>query len=179
MEFFNDKIQLACDWRVALNEIIFPAKIENIVNGDLIAYNLKDFEDSQKSSSGANVISRPYSGQQFSFMPGNFDTVAQLLATIKRTIGLPQFSFKRLKSSEKYEILFGKYKGITFPSEEIPSITGFKGIPDGNGLHIGYKMIPNANRFMKSDDLKAYSGEFPADLCAGKHLIFIYANIIE
>ena len=164
---------------MALSEIIFPTKIENIVNGNLIVYNLKDYEDSRKMSSGANVISRPYSGQQFSFMPGTFDTVAQLLATIKRTIGLPNFSFRELKSSGKYEILFGKYEGITFPIEEIPSIIGFKGIPDGNGIHIGYKMIPNANRFMKSDDTKAYYGEFPADLCAGKHLIFIYTNIIE
>ena len=177
--FFNDEIQLAGDWRVALSEIIFPTKIENIVNGNLIVYNLKDYEDSQKMSSGANVISRPYNGQQFSFMPGTFDTVAQLLATIKRTIGLPNFSFRELKSSGKYEILFGKYEGITFPSEEIPSIIGFKGIPDGNGIHIGYKMIPNANRFMKSDDTEAYYGEFPADLFAGKHLIFIYTNIIE
>ena len=146
--FFNDKIQLAGDWRVALCEIIFPTKIENIVNGNLIVYNLKDYEDSQKMSSGANIISRPYSGQQFSFMPGTFDTVAQLLATIKRTIGLPNFSFRELESSGKYEILFGKYEGITFPSEEILSSIGFKGIPDGNGIHIGYKMIPNANRFM-------------------------------
>ena len=40
-------------------------------------------------------------------------------------------------------------------------------------------MIPNANKFMKSDDTKAYYGEFPTDLCAGKHLIFIYNNVIE
>ena len=92
--------------------------------------------------------------------------MAQLLATIKRTIGLPHFSFRELKSYGKYEILFGKYEGMTFISEEISSIIGFKGIPDGNGIHIGYKMIPNANRFMKSDDTKAYYGEFPADLCA-------------
>ena len=142
-------------------------------------YNLKDYEDSQKMSSGANVNSRPYSGQQFSFMPGTFDTVAQLLAKIKRTIGLPHFTFRELKSSGKYEILFGKYEGITFPSEEIPIIIRFKGIPDGNGIHIGYKMIPNANKFMKSDDTKGYYGEFLADLCARKHLIFIYTNIIE
>ena len=112
---------------MALSEIIFPTKIENIVNGNQIAYNLKDFEDSQKISSGANVISRPYSGQQSSFMPGTFDTVAQLLATIKRTIGLRHFSFRELKSSGKYEIFFGKYEGITFPIEEIPSIIGFTG----------------------------------------------------
>ena len=164
---------------MALSEIIFPTKTENIVNGNLTVYNLKDYEDSQKISSGANVISRPYSGQQFSFMPGTFDTVAQLLATIKRTVGLPNFSFRELKSSGKYEFLFGKYEGITFPSEEFPSIIGFKGIPDSNGIYIGYKKIPNANSFMKSDHTKAYYGEFPADLRAGKHLIFIYTNIIE
>ena len=112
-------------------------------------------------------------------MPGTFDTVAQFLATIKRTIGLPHFSFRDLKNSEKYEILFGRYEGIKFPSEETPSIFGFKGTPDGNGIYIGFKMIPNANRFMKSDVTNAYYGEFPADLCAGKHLIFIYTNIIE
>ena len=91
----------------------------------------------------------------------------------------PIFSFREIKSSGKYGILLGKYEGITFPSEEIPSIIGFEGIPDGNGIHIGYKMNTNENRLMKSDETKAYYGEFPGDLCAGKHLIFIYINIIE
>ena len=40
-------------------------------------------------------------------------------------------------------------------------------------------MNPNENRLMKSDETKAYYGEFPADLCAGKHLIFIYTKISE
>ena len=112
-------------------------------------------------------------------MPGTFDSVAQLLATIKRTAGLPHFSFRELKSSGRYKILFGKYEGLTFPSEVIPSIIGFKGIPDGNGLHIGYKMNPTANRLMKSDDTRAYYGKFPADLCAGNYLIFILTNIFQ
>ena len=132
-------------------------------------------------SSGANVISRPYSGQKLAFMIvlGTFDTLAQLLATIKRTVGLPNFSFRKINSSGKYEILLGKYEGITFPSDKIPSIIGFEGIPDGNGIHIGYKMYPNENRLMKIDETEAYYWEFPADLCAGNHLIFIYTNIIE
>ena len=158
--FFNDEIQLSGDWRVALSEIIFPTKIENIVNGNLTVYNLKDYEDSQKMSSGANVISRPYSGQKLAFMPGTFDTVAQLLATIKRTVGLPNFSFREIKSSGKYEVLLGKYEGITFPSEEIPSIIGFEGIPDGNGIHIGYKMNPNENKLMKVMIQKHIMGNF-------------------
>ena len=76
-------------------------------------------------------------------------------------------------------MLLGKYEGITFPSEEIPSIIGFEGITDGNGIHIGYKMNPNENRLMKSDETKAYYWEIPADISAGNHLIFLYTNIIE
>ena len=40
-------------------------------------------------------------------------------------------------------------------------------------------MNTTADKLMKSDDTKAYYGELPADLLAGKHLIFVYANIIE
>ena len=152
--FFNDEIQLSGDWRVALSEIIFPTKIEPVVDGDLIAYSLKGYEDSQKPSSDANVISRPYNGEKLCFMTGNFDNVNQLLGTINREI----------KSTGKYEITFGKYEGITFPSEEITGIVGFTGIPDGRGVHIGHKMgTATSNKLMKSDETKAYFGEFPAD----------------
>ena len=103
----------------------------------------------------------------------------QLLANIKRTVGLPNFSFREIKGSGKFEIVFGNYEGITFPSDKIPSIIGFKGVPDGRGTHIGYKMDTIANKLMKKYVTKEFMGEFPADLCAGKHLIFIYTNIIE
>ena len=89
-------------------------------------------------------------------MPGTFDSETQLLATNKRTAGLPHFSFTELTSSGIYEILFGKYEGKTFPSEEIPSIIGFKGSPDGKGIHIGCKMNPPVNRLIKSDNTRAY-----------------------
>ena len=112
-------------------------------------------------------------------MPGKFDTVPQLLAAIKRTVGLPNFSFREIKSSGKFEIVFGKYEGITFPSDEILMIIGFKGVRDERGTHIGYKMDTIANKLMQKDDTKVFMGKFSADLCAGKHLIFFYTNIIE
>ena len=177
--FFNDEIQRSGDWRVALSENFFPTKIEHITNGVLISYSLSGLEDHQRNSSGSNVISRPYNGERLAFMPRTFDTVPQLLATIKKTVGLPNFSFRENKSSGKFEIVFGKYEGITFPCDEIPSIIGFKGTLDGRGTHIGYKMDTIAYKLMKKDDTKAFMFDFPADLCAGKHLIFIYTNIIE
>ena len=82
-------------------------------------------------------------------MPGTFDTVAQFLAAVMSTDGLPHFSFRQMKNSGKYEIWLRNFEGFKFPSEKIPSIIiGFNGIPDG----IGYKMNPNANMLMKSDE---------------------------
>ena len=123
--FFNGEIQLSGDWRVALSENFFPTKIEHITNGVLI-YSLSGLEDHQRNSSEANVISRPYNGDWLGFIPGSFANVPMLLATIKRTVGLPKFSFREIKSSGKFETLFGKYEGITFPSDEIPCIIGFR-----------------------------------------------------
>ena len=74
----NDEIQLSGDWRAALSEIIVPTKVQHVVKRDLRAYDLKGYEESQLISSDANVISRPRSGEKFSFMTGSFDTVAQL-----------------------------------------------------------------------------------------------------
>ena len=95
--FFNDKIQLSGDWRVALSEIIFPTKIQHDVNGDLIAYSLKGYEDSLRILSDAtrNLISQPYRGEKFFFMTGKFDTVVQLLFTVKQTVGQPIFLFNQ------------------------------------------------------------------------------------
>ena len=91
-----------------------------MVNGDLIAYSLKGYEESRRISSDANVISRPYSGENISFMTGNFETVAQLLFTIKRTVGLPNFSFREIKSTGKYEILLLKMRESFFLVKKYP-----------------------------------------------------------
>ena len=179
-KFFNDEIQISGDGRVALIKIIFRTTIQQVVNEYLLAFSLKGYEDSQRISPDANVISWPYIGEKFSFMAGNFDTVAQLLFTIKRTVGLHKFLFCEIESTEKYEIRFGKNEGITFPSEEKNSVVGFANFPGKHGVHIGYKRnTATSNKLMKSDEKKAYHAEFPCDLWAEKHIIFIYTNIIE
>ena len=142
---------------MALSELIFPTKIEHLVSGDLAAFSLRGYEEWQNRATWANVISRPYSGEELAFMAGTYYTVAQILATIQRKVGLPNFSFREINSSGKYEIIFGKYEGITFPGKQMPSIIGFKGVPEGYGNDIGYKMIPKtAKRSMKNDDSKGY-----------------------
>ena len=78
------------------------------MEGEFIAFSLKEYEEATKRAAKANVISRPYNGSKLGFVPGTFDNVNQLLALIKRTAGLPHFSFREIKKSGKYEILFGK-----------------------------------------------------------------------
>ena len=151
--FFIDEIQLACDWRVALSEIIFPTKIQHILKGDMVVYSLKGYEDSQKRATEANVISRPYNGEKLSNKTGTYNSVVDIITTIKRTAGLPNFSFREIKKTGNFDILMGKNERINFPSKEIPSIIGFAGIPDGSGVHIGYKMKSATSYIlMKSDE---------------------------
>ena len=59
---------------------------------------------------------------------------------IKRTVGLPNFSFGKFQKRRNFEILMGKNEGFTFPSLRITSFIGFLGIPDGNGGQKGDKM---------------------------------------
>ena len=64
--------------------------------------------------------------------------------------------------------------------EPLFTIVGFTGVRDERGIHIVYIMgTVTSNKLMKSDEKKAYFGEFPADLCAGKQLIFIYKYKFE
>ena len=42
---FDDEIQIFGDCRVPLSEILFPTKFKYVVNGDLIAYSYKGYED--------------------------------------------------------------------------------------------------------------------------------------
>ena len=52
--------------------------------------------------------------KKLSFMTGNFDNINQLLGTIKRTVGLPNFSFREIKSTGKNEIFLVNMKESLF-----------------------------------------------------------------
>ena len=76
------------------------------MEGEFIAFSLKEYQEATKTATEGNVISRSYNGSKLGFVPGTFDNVNQLLVLINRTAGLPHFSFKEIKNSGKYEILF-------------------------------------------------------------------------
>ena len=74
----------------------------------MVVYSLKGYEDSQKRVTEANVISRPHNGEKLSIMTGTYNSVVGILTTIKRTVGLPNFSFREIKKTRKFDILMEK-----------------------------------------------------------------------
>ena len=74
-----------------------------------------------------------------SLVTRTYNSIVDILTSIKRTVGLPNFH-SEIKKTGKFEILMGQNQGNTFPSKEISSIIGFSGTPDDSGVNIGYKM---------------------------------------
>ena len=66
-----------------------------------------------------------------------------------------------------------------FSSKQNPSKLGILLIPDAKGINIRCKMNTTSDKLMENEDTKAYYRDLPADLLACKHLMFVYANIIE
>ena len=143
--FFKDEIQLAGDWRVALSEIIFPTKNEHIVNGDMVVYSLKGYEDSQKRATEANVISCPYNGEKLSIKTETYNSVVDILTTIKRTVGLPNFSFREIKKTGKFEILMGKTRELLSQVKKFRALSVFRAFQ----MAVEYTSVQNEKRNIK------------------------------
>ena len=166
------------DWRVALSEIIFPAKINQVNKSDLKIFSSEGLWFYEKSIP-FDAVSRPYGGERAIIGTGFFWNWF-LLRSLKTATGLPHFDFQFNKINGVLFLFFGKNEGITFPDIEIPSILNFNGIHDGSGYHIRYKMLDTfENLTMADDEEKTFVGDYPFDLSAGKQLIFNYVNIIE
>ena len=177
--FSNEEIYLEGDWRVALSEIIFPSRINQINNNILRTYSFGGYKN-YESSIPTGAVSRPYTGELVSIGNGSYENVEDLLKNVKESTGLPHFSYQFDKVLGILVLYFGKNEGITFSDKEIQSILGFEGIPDGSGFHIGYKMLYSFQMLsMTEEDLEPYKGDYPFDLLAGKQLIFVYTDIVE
>ena len=61
--YFNEEINLEGDWRVALREIIFPAKINQVTKSDLKIFSSEGLKFYEKSIP-FDAVSRPYGGER-------------------------------------------------------------------------------------------------------------------
>ena len=108
--------------------LFFPQKIEHIVNRDMVVYSSKGYEDSHKRATEANLISRTFNGEKLSIMTGIYNSVFDILTTIKRIVGKPTFLLRDIKKTGKFEILMGKMKELLFPVKKFRALLVFRAL---------------------------------------------------
>ena len=177
--FFIEEISLEGDWRVALSELMFPSRINQVNSNRIIKYSFEGNKSHQRNIPTV-AVSKPYEGETVLIIAGSYEKLEHLIKAIKTVTGLTKFSLQHNKITGVLVLFFGNYEWITFPDEEIPSILGFGGIKDGSGTHIGYKMIDTFDNLAMGDgEAKTFVADYPFDLLARKQLIFVYSNILS
>ena len=91
--YFKEEINLDGDWRVALSEIIFPAKINKVNKSDLKIFSSEGLKFYEKSIS-FDAVSRPYGGEQPIIGTGSYENCDHLLRSSKTATGLPHFDYQ-------------------------------------------------------------------------------------
>ena len=164
--YFNKEINLEGDLRVALSEIIFPAKINQAEKSDLKIFSSEGLKFYEKIIP-FDAVSRPYGGERAIIGIGFYENRDHLLRFLKTATGLPHFDYQFNKMSGVLFVFFGKNERISFPDIEILSILRFNGNHDGSGYHIAYKILEIfENLSMADDEEKTFAVDYPFDLSA-------------
>ena len=163
--YFNEEFNLEGDWRVALSEIIFPAKINQVNKKNLKIFSSAEGLKFYEKNIPFDAVSNPYGGERAIIGIGSYENRDHLLRSFKTATGLPHFDYQFNKINGVLFLSFGKNEGITFLDNKYPSILGFNGINVGSGYHIGYKMLETfENLTMAADEEKTFAGDYPFDL---------------
>ena len=75
---FNEEINLKGDWLVAISEIVFPAKINQVNKSDLKIFSSEGRKFYEKSIP-FDAVSRPYGGEQAIIGIGSYEKFFEIL----------------------------------------------------------------------------------------------------
>ena len=81
--FCKEEIALDGDWRVALSEIIFPTKLNNVTDEEFTYFRASEVVASKSNAGNRNTISRPYYGEKVFIKSGEYTFIEQLINEIK------------------------------------------------------------------------------------------------
>ena len=70
--FCKEEIALDGDWRVALSEIIFPTKLNNVTDEEFTYFRASEVVASKSNAGNRNTISRPYYGENVFIKSGEY-----------------------------------------------------------------------------------------------------------
>ena len=111
--FFNEEINLEGDWQVALSEIIFPAKINQVNKSDLKIFSSEGLKFYEKSIP-FDAVSRPHGGEQAIIGIGSYENRDHLLRSLKTASGLPHFDYQFNKINGVFSSFLVKTKELLF-----------------------------------------------------------------
>ena len=105
--YFNEEIILEGDWRVALSEIIFPPKRNQVNKSDLKIFSSEGLGFYEKSFP-FDAVARPYGRERAIIGTGSYKNRDHLLRSLKTATGLPLFDFQFNKINGILFLFFGK-----------------------------------------------------------------------
>ena len=111
--YFNEQINLEEDWRVALSEIIFPAKINQVNKSDLKIFSSEGLKFYEKSIP-FDAVSRPYGGERAIIGIGSYENRDYFLRSLKTASGLPHFDYQINKINGVLFLFLVKTKELLF-----------------------------------------------------------------
>jgi hypothetical protein len=165
-----EPLSLEGEWRVALSEITTSPSVKNIVDTRFEGYTQRIIPETQDT-----VPVRSF----HELDGGVYRNVDEILATLQDLTNV-SLEWGVHPTNGKLSITFQSREGFSFPNREIPDILGFIGRKDTfgtsqSGVHIGYKQM------YASDNSEQFTlhGDYSVDITAGRHVMFVYINIIE
>ena len=138
--YFNEEVNLEEDWPVAISETIFPSKLKQVNNNNLMIFSSEGLKFHEKNLK-FDAITRPYGGERRMIEISSYENLDHRLRSMKTPSELPHFDYQYNKINGNLFLFFVENGGNTFPSIEISSILDFNGIHDGYCYDIGYKML--------------------------------------
>ena len=152
-------LYLEGEWAVALSEISYPTAIKNITGGRFLQ--ITKYRDI------SGQVSHSYKSAR-AIKPGVYEKIDDLLDAIKEeSLGSWRATTDDVTRQLEFE-MDDEDETLRFYSREIPNILGF----DSPNLEkYGYLEINGDRGIVK--------GDYPVDIMAGRHFMFVYMNGIE
>ena len=120
--------------RIAVTEVTFTSQINNVTDNNIVYYKKDRVIASMKVEK--DKIARPYHGETAKITKGEYTSIDQILDEIRRKTELKKLDYVIDPITKHLSLWLHFWEGITFPSLQIPSLLGFKGVGDGTGYHI-------------------------------------------
>ena len=120
--FCKEEIALDGEWRVALSEMIFSTKLNNVNDEEFTYFRASEVVASKPNAGNRNTISRPYYGEKVFIKSGEYTFIEQLTKIKTKLKDEIHFEASPQGSTISMSIWMNENEGISFPSPQIPDL---------------------------------------------------------